>query len=44
LYAEARFSEHSLGAIDKARAIAAFRAARDELAAAVRARQPVAAS
>jgi NADH:ubiquinone oxidoreductase subunit 6 (subunit J) len=43
LYAEARFSEHPLGAAHKARAIAAFQAARDELAATVRARQSVAA-
>jgi hypothetical protein len=35
LYAEARFSEHRLDAGHKARALAAFRAAGDELAAAV---------
>jgi hypothetical protein len=44
LYAEARFSEHPLGAAHKARAIAAFRAARDELAATARARQPAGAA
>ena len=36
LYAEARFSEHPLTAAHKARAIDAFRAARDDLATVVR--------
>jgi NADH:ubiquinone oxidoreductase subunit 6 (subunit J) len=40
LYAEARFSEHTLDAGHKARAIAAFRAARDELAATARPAAP----